>query len=85
MYRLDIREISSYILIIVTYEIYIYTLPETNSSHLKTDGWKKILSFWVPAYFQGQTVSFREGICSTGVEITSHERGFLWKDSNGVQ
>ena len=37
------------------------TLPESNSSHLKIDGWETILSFWVPAYFQGQTVSFREG------------------------
>ena len=27
------------------------TLPETNSSHLKIDGWKTIVSFWVPAYF----------------------------------
>ena len=26
------------------------------------DGWKMILSFWGPAYFQGGTVSFREGI-----------------------
>ena len=30
------------------------TLPETNSSHLKMDGWKTILSFWgKKAYFQG--------------------------------
>ena len=29
-------------------------------SPLKIDGWKMILSFWVSAYFQGQTVSFRE-------------------------
>ena len=25
------------------------------------DGWNTILSFWGPAYFQGQKVSFREG------------------------
>ncbi len=25
---------------------YNNTLPETNSSHLKTDGWKTIVSFW---------------------------------------
>ena len=31
------------------------TLPETNSSHLKMDGWNTIISFWGPAYFQGQT------------------------------
>ena len=29
------------------------TLPETNSSPLKIDGWKMILSFWVSAYFHG--------------------------------
>ena len=23
-----------------------YTLPETNGSHLKMDGWKTIVSFW---------------------------------------
>ena len=28
------------------------TTPETNSSPLKMDGWKMILSFWGPAYFQ---------------------------------
>ena len=35
-------------------------LPETNSSHLKMDGWKTIVSFWDPAYFQVRTVSCRE-------------------------
>ena len=29
-----------------------YTLPETNSSHLKMDGWNTIVSFWVSAHFQ---------------------------------
>ena len=30
-----------------------FTLPETNSSHLKMDGWKNtIVSFWDSAYFQ---------------------------------
>ena len=38
------------------------TLPETNSSHLKIDGWKMYISFWVQAYFQVQKVRFREGI-----------------------
>ena len=32
-----------------------YTLPETNSAHL--DGWKTIVSFWGPAYFQGRAVT----------------------------
>ena len=30
-------------------------------SPLKMDDWKTILSFWGFAYFQGRTVSFREG------------------------
>ena len=29
-----------------------YTLPETNSSHLKMDGWNTIVSLWVSAHFQ---------------------------------
>ena len=43
----------------------MYTLHETNSKtwqkRLKMDGCKMIVSFWGPAYFQVQTVSFREG------------------------
>ena len=38
------------------------TLPETNSSPLKMDGWNTIVSFWGPGYFQVRTVSFRERI-----------------------
>ena len=30
-------------------------------SHLKIDSWNTIVSFWDPAYFQGRTVSFRQG------------------------
>ena len=30
------------------------TLPETNSSPLKMDGWNTSLSYWVSAYFQGR-------------------------------
>ena len=37
------------------------TPPKFNSSPLKNDGWEMILSSWGPAYFQGRTVSFREG------------------------
>ena len=34
------------------------TLPETNSSHLKIDGWKTIVSFWGPwdGLFSGATL-----------------------------
>ena len=35
-----------------------HTLPKTNSSHLKIDDWKTILSFW-KGLFSGY-VSFRE-------------------------
>ena len=37
------------------------TLPKTNSSPLKNDGWKTILSFWGMAYFQGLQVKLQEG------------------------
>ena len=37
--------------------------PEVEHRPLKIGGWKAILSFWGPAYFQGRTVSFREGMC----------------------
>jgi len=33
--------------------IFPTTLPETNSSHLKIDGWKTILSFWEFGLFSG--------------------------------
>ena len=39
------------------------TLPETNSSPLKVDGWKMKFPFG-KAYFQRRTVSFREGSLS---------------------
>ena len=47
----------------ISHEIWIpsYTLPETNVS---PENWwlgDYILSFWGPAYFQGQTVSFTKG------------------------
>ena len=38
-----------------------FTLPETNNSHLKMDGWNTILSFWDSAYFQRFDGSFGEG------------------------
>ena len=31
----------------------LHTPPKFNSSPLKHDGWKTILSFWDPSYFQG--------------------------------
>ena len=67
------------------------TLPETNSSHLKMDGWKTILSFWGPAYFQGRTVSFREGIfCLQRKRLAPawnilHWKGFLMEISFGTK
>ena len=38
------------------------TLPKFNSSPLKNDGWKTILSYWVSVTFQGRTLKLREGI-----------------------
>ena len=37
--------------------------PETNSQEkpLQMDGWNTILSYWISAYVQVLTVSFREG------------------------
>ena len=39
-----------------------YTLPETNSSHLKMDGWNTIVSFLENPIFRGY-ISFRECNC----------------------
>ena len=36
------------------------SLKLTAFSPLQMDGWKTILSYWGPAYFQGRAVSFRE-------------------------
>ena len=38
------------------------SLKQTASLQLKRDGWNTSLSYWVSAYFQVRTVSFREGI-----------------------
>ena len=42
--------------------LFLYTLPKTNSSPLKMDGWNTILSYWVKRpIFRGKlAVSFRE-------------------------
>ena len=37
------------------------TLPKTHGSPRKVDSWKTSFSFWGSVYFQGETVSFREG------------------------
>ena len=51
------------------------TLPETNKSQLKMDGWKTILSFWVPAYFQGLSLLVSGKV--TPVVIGSFHREFV--------
>ena len=38
------------------------TLPETNSSHLKMDGWERLLILGRPV-FKGYVDFIREGIC----------------------
>ena len=47
------------------------TLPKTNSSPLKMDGWKTILSFWGNAYFKGDIPSF-PGDFSGSKRLESH-------------
>ena len=37
----------------------VSTLPETNSSHLKMDGWNTIFLLGLPV-FRGENVSFRK-------------------------
>ena len=37
------------------------TLPETNSSKLKMDGWNTIVSSWGPAFFQVKKNGLLEG------------------------
>ncbi len=51
-----------------SYQVFTYknsdefTFPETRKlRRSKINGWKTVLSFWVSAYFQRRTVSFREG------------------------
>ena len=48
--------------------IYIYTLPKTNSSPLKINGWKMNCPFGM-ACFQAQAVSFREGPYFTNLKM----------------
>ena len=49
------------------------TTPKFNSSPMKNDGWKTILSFWGPACFQGRTVKLREGNLPTRFhQVTSN-------------
>ena len=41
----------------------MFTLPESNSSHLKMDGWNTTVSFWGKSLFSGAfAVSFTEGM-----------------------
>ena len=49
----------------------LLTLPETNSKFAPENGWDwntRTFPIGVPAYFQGQKVSFREGSRLLGVE-----------------
>ena len=50
------------------------TLPETNGSPLKIDGWNTILSYWGGGlFFRGElAVSFREGNSTPGY------KRFIW-------
>ena len=50
------------------------TLPETNSSPLKMDGWKLEDKFPGARYLQGRTIHFRDGLCHfyTADDVASH-------------
>ena len=54
------------------------SLKLTASLHLKIGGWKRILSFWDSANFQGRTVRFWEGTCFG--EIKKCQCMVNWKD-----
>ena len=53
------------------------SLKLTASLHLKIGGWKRILSFWDSANFQGRTVSFWEGTC---LGESNNANMVNWKD-----
>ena len=60
----------------------LYTTPKFNSSPLKMDGWKTILSYWGPVSFQGRTVKLRGGTASPIFTISQstnpcETRGFI--------
>ena len=57
----------------------MYTLPETNSSHLKMDGWNTIVFFWDGLlYFQVRAVSFRECIIQGLAAVFRQKRHWLF-------
>ena len=41
----------------------MYTLPETNTSHLNMDGWKMSFLLGQKAFFQITNASFRGEVC----------------------
>ncbi len=47
---------------VLCHELVGTTLLETNSSHLKMDGWNTILSFWDGLFSGAFAASFRKGI-----------------------
>ena len=53
------------------------TLPKTNSSHLKMDGWNTFSFPFGMAYFQGRTVSFRESPPKKQHRTPPSENGFM--------
>ena len=74
-------------MIISIWEIFfpMITLPKTNSSALKMDGRKMkfhdSFPFGAPAYFQGRTVSFREGIYITHGSLRV-VKATMWRPRN---
>ncbi len=65
--------------VVFFYSIYLvtlFTLPETNSSHLKMDDWKMKLSFGAYPIFRG-CVGFRDGHQPNGRGAYTHYKDFL--------
>ena len=59
----------------------VCTLPETNISHLKMDGWNTILSFWGPVYFQRSLLLVSGNVFHFFVqksEVLSHSSRLCW-------
>ena len=51
----------------------IDTLPETNSLHIKMNGWNRIVSFWGPAYLQVLSLLASGNVCKIAAKKSQHQ------------
>ena len=62
------------------FTLIVSTLPETNSSHLKIDGWNTIVFFWaLPIFRCYRYVSFREGSIRKKTVSSTLHHPLPWK------